>query len=169
MPTPVYIICSKGGAVDKDTSAIHCLNVLETISVQPLKEGEKPPPPLSDRAVRFQVLAAWQMSIPDDLGKLFEAEVAIRIFDRGTIASEVVLAKVDEIVIISHIQRVLVRDIVFLTMPGPGTMLVECRLRLKGDTEWAWKQTYPLLLLEGGKPPEGTPPSGDAAPNSPAP
>jgi hypothetical protein len=150
MPTPVYIICSKGGAVDKDAEAVHVFDVVEVIKILPIKVGEQPPSYL-DQMTKIRILAAWQMS-PDDLGKVFEAEVAVRFPGRETAIPDLVLPKVSDILIVSPIQRVLFGGIAFATLPGPGAMEVECRLRRKGDTDWPWKQTYPILLLEVAQP-----------------
>lgn len=148
MPTPAYIICSRTGAIDRDADTVHCFEILETIKIRQTNVAEmrtaKP-----DQMASFRVVAVWHRDeTTDQPGQVFEAELAVRFPDREGTIPELVAARYDNIEFATPIHRLLAHRLTFAALPGPGLMLVESRIRRKGDTEWVSRQTFSAMLIE---------------------
>ncbi|OGQ82489.1 MAG: hypothetical protein A3F90_08870 [Deltaproteobacteria bacterium RIFCSPLOWO2_12_FULL_60_19] len=139
MPKPVYIICSQGGSEDKNTGLVSLFNVVEKIQIiesPPPASGQQPPP----KTPTFRTLAVWMRADSDKPEDEFEFEVALSVppTDREIVGGT------GRFSFTKPLHRFFL-DFFGLPIEGPGTLLVESRIRKVGDKEWL-RQSYPIFL-----------------------
>jgi hypothetical protein len=148
MPRPAYIICSESGSIDHRTNQLSTFNVLEAIDVSPVP----PLPPKDDLAglknllsslggVKVRITAAWMRDAADSLDTVFETEIVGLDPEGDTIFR----ASSADFSFAKPFHRVNAS----LKMPGfpsLGVYLIEARLRQKGDADWTWRQSFPVLV-----------------------
>jgi hypothetical protein len=145
MPRPAYFACSFAGAVDTYNNSVSAFGMIETISVQKVDPRYMPLVQMFSRPPLFRVVVAWLREQHELADQVYEAHLVACLSDR----TEIVLATFDAFSFTTPFHRLVVTDFALPPVPGPGILVLECRLRKKGDTDWAWGQTYPILLEEG--------------------
>ena len=139
MPKPVYIICSESGAEDKLTSMLSYFNIVESLILTT-------PPPGQVRPFRFRVFGVWSREDGDEVTQDYETQFVVFMPPEGT---EVALTQVSPVLLPlnADILKVYALYDNLLPFKSGGQMVIENRVRRKGDTQWKAMQ-YPIKVVD---------------------
>jgi hypothetical protein len=164
MAHPVYILCSRSGAVDGQTRLLSFFDVIEEFQLTRAdRQGETLPTP-SGWQFDFFVVAVW-MRENESPEQGFQAQFVAHFPRPDQPEREEVFAEL-EFKFIRPFQRLIIRGKQVPNFEGPGTLRIECRIRPVGQEGWSGRQEFPIILREVTPPnPTGQPhPAGAEAP-----
>ena len=151
MPSPVFIICSEGGSIDRHTNSLSIYDVIDKIAfrvVDPRDSGKQDgPAKVEGRLVSVNSLrmtAVWRQSAGDE-GQVFEFKTVIRMPG----ADEIVAGK-GELVFKTPLHRVL--STFQSEMPKQsGEISVKSLIRRLPDGEWIQQEyVIPVERIDPG-------------------
>lgn len=148
MPTPVFIVCSESGAVDRFTNLVSLYNVYDRIIITPQGSGEK----VSDGHtpwLSIRVTAVWRSS-PEERGEEFEYENSL-IFPGK---KEPLIGSKGKFIFKSRTQRFFV-NAGSAPPTTDGQLQAVSRIRRCGEEDWL-EQTY-SIYVEQAEQPENVP------------
>jgi hypothetical protein len=144
MPSPVFIVCSEGGSIDRHTNMVSIFDVIEKITFKVFAKSSEglPPPNLQDALPggkpaslnTLRVTAVWRRA-DDDENREFEFKTTVQFPG----SSEQVLAGEGRFVFNTILYRII--STVYSDMPSQsGAIIVTSSVRRVGSAEWLDQQ-----------------------------
>lgn len=162
MPRPAYIICSRTGALDQYTNSVSCFNIIEALNVSKMEtekveskdegspEGKSAVTlPIRVQSFGMRVLAVWIKEESDSSKDEFEAQIVFRLENTPI---DLMIVGFPNFHFEKRMHRLVAPEVPVPPVPDLGLLLVECRVRRVGATEWLSRQSYPIILEEGEPP-----------------
>lgn len=159
MPSPVFIICSEGGSIDRHTNMVSIFDVIEkiTFKVVPKQSEGLPPPNLLDALPggkpaalnTLRVTAVWRRANEDADGE-FEFKTTVQLPG----SREEVLAGEGRFIFNTILYRII--STIYSDMPSQsGAIVVTNSVRRTGSAEWFRQQyTIPVERIESANQPD---------------
>lgn len=141
MASPIYIICSEGGALDQLTNSVSIFGIIETLRFADLNQvkGNSESPGRGSPWINIRMTAAWKRD-ESDAGTTFEHQTLLWL--PGEEQSKVVL---EGSFVFKHERHRFVAEMVAPGTGIEGTIRVENRIRELGQEQWL-SQVYEIRV-----------------------
>jgi hypothetical protein len=155
MPRPIYVLCARGVSEDKTSNIVSVLSIIETLEFAQI--GDSPPPTPTTRlslteppeSIRIDALSVW-MGLDGDMGHAFEHQWLIHFGPTGIGTGEISPFQFEND---RRLSRFHMRLQGVPIPPGQGLMEFKSQIRIAGQQEWRWSQSYPIVCNVHGTPP----------------
>lgn len=145
MPDPAYVVCAQNVTRDESNNLVSLNSVIERMLIRIDPKHKKPRKKKGDGPVLIPAplkgIAVWTREDSDG-EKEFESEVVLRTPD----GEEAVMAETTfNFSESQNLQRIFLNFAGIPWMTKSGTLIVESRVRRKGNKRWK-SQSYPILV-----------------------
>jgi hypothetical protein len=140
MPRPIYVLCARGVSEDKTTNVVSVLSIIEVVEFAPIEQLQSRV--MGPReSLEISVLAVW-LGLEHDTGVTFEHQ--------WHVSAPGVQPAIGEISPFQfETERQLSRfhmRLRGLPIPPESCLIeFESRIRVEGQQDWAWRQSYPIV------------------------
>lgn len=149
MPRPVFILCSKSGVEDKESSLISLFDIVEKLQITKVpipqvttQEGPRPPVVIQYQPLR--IVAVWMALPEDDPQQNYDYSMIVF----GPPKGEPIGVEAGGVFRFTKpLHRFTMRIEGPLPMQGPGLIKIESRIRKVGEENWL-SQDYPIIVEE---------------------
>ena len=145
MPESAYIVCAKNVSRDESNNLVSLNSVVERMLIRIDKKHKKPKKKKGEGPVLIPAplkgISVWTRE-DADTDKEFESEIVLRTPDgQESVMAETTFTFSES----QNLQRIFLNFAGIPWMDKSGTLVVESRVRKKGNKRWK-SQTYPILV-----------------------